>query len=176
MALENQRDSVHVIFKEIGNVHEPDIIKRIFFYLDYDSFKKCQRVSRSWRSLLTSEAYISMGKIVFQKELVRIQRKLYEEATEGELEEVVKLISCHLVDVDCVGLEKITPLGSATREGHIGVIQALLDRGADPNKPNVNGFTPVHWAANKSHKDVVNLLNRNGKRRKVGSRRKKRHC
>ena len=73
MTLENQRCSVPVIFKEFGNVHEPDIIKRIFFYLDYESFKNCQRVSRSWRSLLTSETYISMGKIVFQKELVRIK-------------------------------------------------------------------------------------------------------
>jgi ankyrin repeat protein len=31
----------------------------------------------------------------------------------------------------------------------------LLDAGADPNKPNENGSTPLHFAARRSHRDII---------------------
>ena len=171
MALENQRIPVPLIFQEFGNVHEPDIIKRIFFYLDYNSFKKCQRVCRSWRSLLTSEAYISMGKTVFLEKLVDIERELYDKASEGELDEVMRLISCPMVDVNCerlCGELPTSPLCSAIREGHMGVIQALLDRGADPNKSTYHhgikdhrynhGMSPLRIAIFNGFEEIVRVL------------------
>ena len=38
------------------------------------------------------------------------------------------------------------------------VVQLLLDGGADPNKSDKMGKTPLHWAAYFGQKDVVKLL------------------
>ena len=55
------------------------------------------------------------------------------------------------------------PLFKAAQGGHKEVVQILLDRGADPNKTNSWGKTPLHGAvmqlnARKGHKEVVQLL------------------
>ena len=52
----------------------PHILEKIFFSLDYESFKKCLEVSGSWNDLLTSESFLRRGKSVFcediQKEIL----------------------------------------------------------------------------------------------------------
>ena len=54
--------------KRVLHIHE-----KIFFSLDYESFKKCLEVSKSWNALLLSESFLRRGKSVFcediQKEL-----------------------------------------------------------------------------------------------------------
>ena len=90
--------------------------------------------------------------------------------------DVVLLLLDRGADPNKPNVNGFTPVHWAANKGHKDVVQHLLDKGADPNKGDEDGWTPRQWAAMKGHKDVVNLLNRNGKRRNVGSRRKKRHC
>ena len=43
----------------------PHILEDIFFLLDYNSYKSCMKVSRSWKDLLTSESFLKRGKSAF---------------------------------------------------------------------------------------------------------------
>jgi ankyrin repeat protein len=51
-----------------------------------------------------------------------------------------------------------TPLHYATRMGHLGIIEALVRRGADLNGEDYSQNTPLIEAANGGHIDVVKFL------------------
>jgi protein DGCR14 len=55
-------------------------------------------------------------------------------------------------------VESLTPLALAAREGHVGVIAALLKAKADPNLPNDLGATPLMLAAASGDVDSVKAL------------------
>ena len=44
----------------------PHIHAKIFLSMDYDSFKSCLMVSKTWNKLLTSESFKKMGKSKFE--------------------------------------------------------------------------------------------------------------
>jgi ankyrin repeat protein len=46
----------------------------------------------------------------------------------------------------------------ACQEGHLSVINLLIDRGADVEASNINGFRPLHIAAYKGHLEIVKAL------------------
>lgn len=47
--------------------------------------------------------------------------------------------------------------------GDIEGVEDLLNKGVDVNaKHNINGWTPLHWAAKRGHKAIVSLLLANG--------------
>ena len=54
----------------------PHILEKIFFSLDYESFKKCLEVSTAWKELLTSESFIIRGKMVFREEILKDEKSL----------------------------------------------------------------------------------------------------
>ena len=66
-----------------------------------------------------------------------------------------------MVDMNFMTESNGSPLILAASNGHIDVVQLLLDRGAKPNFANQHGTTPLHLAALIDHKDVVQLLLRN---------------
>ena len=45
----------------------------------------------------------------------------------------------------------MTPLHHAAVHGASDVLLALLESGADPNKPDAQGRLPLHWTAAKGH-------------------------
>ncbi|KAF4496667.1 ankyrin repeat-containing [Fusarium agapanthi] len=54
---------------------------------------------------------------------------------------------------------RLAPFSYAARNGHEGVIRALVETGqADPNSPDSNGRTPLSYAAEKGLTSVVRLL------------------
>ena len=50
------------------------------------------------------------------------------------------------------------PILKAAIGGHKVVVRLLLERGADPNKPEIGRKTSLHWAAYYHHKMVTKLL------------------
>ena len=55
-----------------------------------------------------------------------------------------------------------TLLQCAAAHGAVKCAEYLISCGADPNKKNFTGFTPMHWAAYSGRTETLNLLSSNG--------------
>lgn len=53
---------------------------------------------------------------------------------------------------------KSTPLINMARWGKVSTVKALLDKGADMNAQDTQGWTALMWAAKDNYQDIVNLL------------------
>ena len=51
----------------------PHISERIFFSLDYESFKTCLNVSKVWKELLTSQTFRRRAKTVFSDGILKAE-------------------------------------------------------------------------------------------------------
>jgi len=51
-----------------------------------------------------------------------------------------------------------TPLHQASDRGHAEIARVLLERGADPNAQNNNGWSPLHRASDGGYAEVVRVL------------------
>ena len=154
-------------FNALFSKNVPHILEKIFFSLDYESFKACLEVSKSWKGMLTSEYFKVKSKSVFLDEILKI---ILKASREGKVQEIRSLFSSGICDRNCINLDdnnsSDVPLCVAAKNGHGNVVQLLLDNGADLNKRdnygitplNRAGATPLHWAAEEGHKDVVKLL------------------
>ena len=58
--------------------------------------------------------------------------------------------------------KKITPLIAAVNGNHIEIVEMLLNKGVDINKPGLSGYTALHDAVNKNNIEMVKLLIRKG--------------
>ena len=112
----------------------PHIVEIVLLSLDYTSYKTCFEVCKAWNELLTTDTLRRKGKYVFDKEISEDETKLWHASRCGILEEVRRLLSYGLLDVDCVRLADCTPLGIAAFWGHKEVVKILLEQGADCNK------------------------------------------
>ena len=141
----------------------PHILEKIFFSLDYESYKTCLEVSNDWIELLTSESYRRKAKTMFKNEILKDEKNLWKAARDGKIEEVTRLLSGGMLDINCVnGSSAATPLWHASYNGHKNVAILLLKRGAEINMSGIYGYTPLHMAAFRGHIDVVELLLDNG--------------
>jgi len=52
------------------------------------------------------------------------------------------------------GCVSLSPLTSASFNGDIKAVKNLLDQGADVNKTDALGWTPLMWAAASGHTDL----------------------
>ena len=50
----------------------------------------------------------------------------------------------------------------AAFQGDIATVTTSLQAGVDPDSPDKNGMTALHWAATKGHDDVAKILLGNG--------------
>ena len=82
----------------------PHILRRIFFNLDFDSYKTCYDVCKVWNAFLTSELIQEKAKLVFHVEILCDQRKLALATKDGETDVVLRLLASGLLDVnfDCL--------------------------------------------------------------------------
>ena len=136
----------------------PHILDMIFFSLDYESFKACLKVCKAWNKLLTSESQVQ-ARFLFREEMWKEEVELYRAAMLGNVEEVTRLLSSGMVDVNCIkGEYHSTPLWVASFMGKKKVVELLLERGADPDETDINGRTPLWVAANSGKTDVVQML------------------
>ena len=146
-------------FDKLFSRNVPHTLEMIFFALDYESYKKCCEVSRTWNELLTSERHQNIWKLVFHYEISDDQWKLFYAAKEGDATKVRTLLQNRMLDVNWRNWHSLrTPLNIAALYGHKAVVQLLLNRGADPNGVEKDGRTPLHIAAYYGQKEVVLLL------------------
>ena len=62
------------------------------------------------------------------------------------------------VDVDTPNEDQQTALHAASGHGHLEVAQFLLNHGADINKQDKYGFTPLHWACSSGRTNTIAFL------------------
>ena len=119
-------------FDKLLTRNVPHILEKIFLSVDYNTFKKCQEVSKDWKNLLISEPYLEKGKIIFCEQ---IRNDLMISTNKGKIDIIIKLFSSFRIDVNFISKKcmNMSPLAVATCSGHEDVIQLLLDKGAEPN-------------------------------------------
>ena len=148
-------------FDELFSKNVPDILEKIFFLLDYDSFKTCFEVSTTWRSLLSSERYKKKAEFAYGEEIEDDEHELVNASASGDTDVVSKILSVGHVSMDMhhyIFLFKRAPLGVAAANGHNEVIRILLDNGADPDLEDQYENYPIHLAAMMGHAETVKLL------------------
>ena len=137
------------------------IHEKIFLSLDYESFKNCLEVSKSWNRLLTSESFHKKAKCVFVDEILWDSTHVYEAAYKGNVDKVRRILLSGLVNMDLeieYGFNRTTLLIAAAHEGRRDVVQLLLKKGALPDKSDACGKTPLSIASLRGQKDVVEVL------------------
>ena len=149
-------------FNMLTSKSVPHILERIFFSLDYESFKNCMVASKTWRNILTNERFQCRGKSVFGD---KIGKDLFNSSRHGKLKEVESILSMFRVDIDCVrgpyppgrlAIYSPSITSFAASCGHTELVALLLDKGANPNKSDDDkaGFTPLHWSVST----IYNML------------------
>ena len=146
-----------LIIKGVPHIHE-----KIFFSLDYSSFKICPEVCKSWNNLLTSESFQRRNTSLFHEE---IHKDLMLAVIKGNETVVERLLSTFLINVNFTREmteifswlkeenitykdlqyhsniwsylhsynNKTTLVNTSAIKGHKNVATLILDRGADPN-------------------------------------------
>lgn len=147
------------IFGLLVTKNVPHVLEKIFFYLDYESYKTCLDVSNTWYKLLTSKTFQTKGKCVFEIEILKDHVYLLFAACKGKIEVARKVLSTGMLDVnDIESAEGNTPLHVAATFGNLEMVQLLLDSGAEKHPRNSFGETALYHAAARAHRDIVNLL------------------
>ena len=67
-------------------------------------------------------------------------------------------ISCKNADISAIDNFFDDIAHPYSHEGHLASAVALLQAGADPLLPQVDGQLPIHAAANNNHPEVVRIL------------------
>ena len=154
-------------FNKLFKKNAPHLLENIFFSLDCASFKNCMEVNNIWLELLSSELYQrKFTEMLLEK--IQNEKKLWLASQDGKAEEVRRLLSSGLLDVNCVPEKHMnyakwphktkTPLCVAASRGCKEVVKVLLTKGADTEKADKHAYTPLLCAVSKGHKDVVELL------------------
>ena len=97
-------------FNTLFTKHVPHIHEKIFFSLDYTSFKACSEVNNTWKELFSSESYEKKSAELLVEKL-EYEKELWEASKEGNAEEVRRILSSGKMDVNCKrGKYNSTPL------------------------------------------------------------------
>ena len=176
--MEKGRTMESCAFDKLFTKHVPHIMEKIFFSLDYESYKNCLEASNTWKEVLTSQSFLKKGVNLFNKEVMEDEMELVPASGYGTAVEVKRLLSSGLVNVNyrsnyriidtkslwetLYGTLGLTPLCMAAKMENYDVVKLLLDRGADCKLEDHTGWTALHWSASNGNKGVSQLLLNSG--------------
>ena len=148
----------------------PHVLEKIFFSLDYESFKNCQDVCITWSKLLTSRCFQKKANLVYFYKIRQEEYKLLISDKKKDRDATCLAVSASVDDakrvqsllsqgVDPNRLPKnLKTVMSASISSNSDVAKLLLGAGADPNIADINGDTPVSAAAILGNLFMVKLL------------------
>ena len=162
--MEGQESVGTCCFNELQNTNAPHLIEKIFFLLEYDSFKTCMEVNGLWSKLLKSKSYQKRARSVFKRGIFKDHEELQRATYQGNTDEVRKLLSSGMLDVDsAVPLCTDVPLpamSNAHARWHPGPLSP--GHGNDGHRRGggtiYSAWTPLEIAAFCGHSEVVKLL------------------
>ncbi|KAK1971379.1 DIL domain-containing protein [Colletotrichum eremochloae] len=94
-----------------------------------------------------------------------LQRALNMAASNGDVERVTNIVGGKAkayIDINAPDEDGTPPLIYASCFGHEGVVQALIDAGADVDKQDRNQWSALMWAMTNRHKSIAKVLLDNG--------------
>ena len=141
--------------EKLMKISVPHILEKIYFSLDYSSFKTCLAVSTDWNELLSSERFQKLRKGVFGKE---IETELGQALKMYNMEKIHRLVSSNIIDLNYMHKDVGTPLCVAADRGDTDLVQILIEKGAEINARNGYIYSPLYIAAMEGHLDVVKVL------------------
>ena len=131
-------------FDTLFSINVPHILEKIFFSLDYESFKACLQVNSEWTKLLMSERYKTSWKFVFREETTKDEIKLFNAAADNNTVLAIELLASGMVDVNFKGmvncghgpshlsiLAGLTPLHASASNGNLEMVRLLIEKGAE---------------------------------------------
>ena len=134
----------------------PHIHEKVLLSLDYETFKNCREVCKTWDELMASESFCKKAYSAYKKEM---DSELFICSREGNIDQLKSLLSSG-VNPNChQGI--ITPLIWSIMNSHIDAVKILLDHGAKPNGIDEHETPPLMWSmfsAENALKDIVILL------------------
>lgn len=89
------------------------------------------------------------------------EKAILKAAKSGDVDQLIELLASEPALIDARDTDGSTPLHCASWKGHVAVVQALLQAGADLHAVNQNdhwGDTPLHAAAHGNQKAVAEAL------------------
>jgi len=98
------------------------------------------------------------------KLLTQLRALNYNYSTELA-QNIIDLIESDTIDInfsDIIRKEQRTILFIASSGGHANIVELLLNKGAEIDKPDIYGNTPLHAAVEAGHINIVKLLLDNG--------------
>ena len=83
---------------------------------------------------------------------------LHTAASSGDLQSCLKILRSGCIPVNSVDSDGSTPVICAARSGNAKVIEVLIGAGANLEISDVEGWSPLHWAAETGQLHVIGVL------------------
>uniref|UniRef100_A0A0G4G6E5 Protein kinase domain-containing protein n=1 Tax=Chromera velia CCMP2878 TaxID=1169474 RepID=A0A0G4G6E5_9ALVE len=113
-------------------------------------------ISRMWRQDVDERP--SAAEIAEELKKLGDSKRLFDAVRSQDSDDVRRLVTFGLIDVNCRDEHGQTPLCTAAEEGHDTIVEMLLEAGANKDKTDENGRTPLYAAAEGGHDTVVEML------------------
>jgi ankyrin repeat protein len=107
---------------------------------------------------LTLRELITSGKMNPNSLNAKGDTPLHIAAAKGNAKAVDTLLMSEGILVNIKDIDGNIPLHLAVKQGEESIVRQLLEKGANPNELNKNGFTPLHQSTRSDNPNVIQLL------------------